>query len=323
MNESECSRYSILAEAAELYFLKGMQQAEIAVKMNISRSLVSRMISEAQEKGIVSITINHFFERSEQLEKELCRYYGLNRAGVLTLPNNLKQDDIKKQLGRFAADLIYENMFEGQVAGFTFGTTLKEVVEALTLKPPMQVTCIQLTGSLGAAESAFDSHELVHKISTAWNCESVFLHAPLLVNSEEIRRHLFNSRSNSLNLEMCSKLDIVVVGLSSFDRRGASALFTGGHLSLDDMRIMRRAKVIGDVGSFSLDEDGKLVEVESLTRMIGLKEKEWKKIKQRYGLAFGEQKLDIIRAALEGGWLTTFITDEHTAERILLKHIGL
>jgi DNA-binding transcriptional regulator LsrR (DeoR family) len=317
MDGSEYSRYSVLAEVAELYFLKGMQQAEIAVRMKISRSLVSRMISEAQEKGIVSITINHFFKRSEKLENDLCSRYGLEYAGVLILPKNLEVSDIKKQLGRFTADQIHRQLKPGAVAGFTFGTTLKEVVEALALKQAVKITCLQLTGSLGAAESAFDSQELVNKLSSAWNCDSVYLHAPLLVNSEEIKGHLFNSRSNILNLETCAKLDTAVIGLSSFDRRGASALVTGGHLSAEDMRIMQKAKIIGDAGSYSLDKDGNLVEVDSLTRMIGLREKEWKKVKNRYGVAFGEQKLDIIKAALKGGWLTGFFTDEQTAERIL------
>lgn len=317
MTETEYSRYTILAEAAELYYLKGLQQADIAEKMKISRSLVSRMISEAQEKGIVSITINHFFRRAHDVEQELCRKYGLAECGVLILPHNLQPADIKKQLGRFASDIIYENLMQGDVVGFTFGTNLKEVVESLSLKTPKQITPVQLTGSLGAAESAFDSHELVHKLSSAWGIEGVFLHAPYLVNSAEIRRHLFSSRSNSLNAEMSKKLDVAIVGLSSFSSRSSSALYRGGHLSDADMRLLRKHNVIGDVGSFSITADGDLVEVESLTRMVGLSGQDWQKLKRRYGIAFGETKLEILRAALKGGWLTSLITDVQTAERLL------
>ena len=316
MNESDYSRYSVLAEVAELYYLKGMQQAEIAVKMKVSRSLVSRMISEAQEKGIVSITINHYFRRNNELEKKLCTKYGIEAAGVLSIPQSLDQADIKIQLGRFAADLIYGALCSGTVVGFTFGTTLQRIVEALSLKPAKQISAIQLSGSLGAAEAAFDAHELVHKLSSVWNCEAVFLHAPFIVNSEEIRNHLYSSRSNSLNAEMCLKLDAAVVGLSSFDARGDSALYSGGHLSSEDVRLMRKNGIIGDVGTFSLDKSGKLIEVDTLTRMTGLNEQEWKKVNKRYGIAFGENKIEIIKAALAGAWLTHFITDEQTADML-------
>ncbi len=317
MNDSEYNRYSVLAEIAELYFLKGMQQAAIADKMKISRSLVSRMITEAQEKGIVSITINHFFKRSEKHEKELSRRFGLQNSRVLILPNSMKEGEIKKQLGRFAADQIYGKIKRGWNIGFTFGTTLKEIVDALSVKPPRQVTFLQLTGSLGAAEAAFDSHELVHLLSSAWNCEGVFLHAPLIVNSTEVRHHLYGSRSNIRNAELCRKLDIAVVGLSSYENAYSSALYSGGHIGAEDMLMMRKAGIIGDVGSYSINEDGRLVDIQTLTRMIGLDEDEWKNIKNRYGIAAGDHKLNIIRAALKGGWLTGLITDEQTADNLL------
>ncbi|HAK46516.1 MAG TPA: hypothetical protein DCO79_11440 [Spirochaeta sp.] len=316
MTESEYERYSTLAELAELYYLKGMQQAEIAQKMNISRSLVSRMISEAQQKGIVSISVNHFFRRSEELEKRIKKQWGVE-AAVLCLPPRLNADERKRQLGRFAADLIYDVLSAGSIAGFTFGTSLKETVESLLMKPPKNIIAVQLTGSLGASEAAFDSHELVHKLSLSWNCSSVFLHAPLIVNSEEIRRQLYKSRSNRLNAETCRKLDTVVVGMSSFDSRNSSALYTGGHVSAGDMSDMRKAGIIGDLGSFSLDKNGNLVEVDSLTRMMALSDTEWKNIDNRMGIAFGNNKIDIIRASLKGGWLTNFVTDESSAERIL------
>ena len=317
MNDSEYSRYNVLAEIAEMYYHKEMQQAEIAGRMKISRSLVSKMLAEAQEKGVVSISINHFFKRSEHHEKELCRRYGLKGAGVLILPNSMKNDEVKQQLGRFSANLIYDEMTRGQNIGFTFGTTLKETVCSLSLKQPRPVTFIQLTGSLGAAEAAFDSHELVHMLSAAWNSEGIFLHAPMIVNSLEIKNHLYSSRSNIRNAELCKKLDTAVVGLSSYEDAENAALYYGGHIGAEDLHLMRDSGIIGDVGSYSIDSEGRLIEIKTLTRMIGLDESGWKNVKNRYGIASGEKKINIIKAALSGGWLTDFITDEQTASNLL------
>ncbi|MDC7227785.1 MAG: sugar-binding domain-containing protein [Spirochaetales bacterium] len=314
--DTEWERWAVLAEAAELYYLKGMQQAEIASKMNISRSLVSKMITEAQHKGIVTISINHFFRRAEDLESGLRDRYGID-AAVLRLPRGFGHDEIKKQLGRFSADIIYSRLEPGSFVGFTFGTSLKEAVDALALKPPLSIAAVQLAGSLGASEAAFDSHELVHKLSSSWNCGSVYLHAPYIVSSEEIRRQLFKSMSNNQNAEACKSLNAAVVGMSSFDSRSSSALYAGGHISAIDMKDMRARGIIGDIGSFSLDDDGKLIEVDSLTRMVAFDEKSWKSVKNRFGIAFGDSKIRIIKASLKGGWLTTFITDEQTADKII------
>ena len=317
MTDSDYARYSVLAEIAEMYYLKGMQQAEIAGRMEISRSLVSKMLAEAQEKGVVSISINHFFKHSEPHERELCRRYGLKNAGVLILPKSMSNDEVKHHLGRFAANQLYRDITRGQNIGFTFGTTLKEVVCALSLEQPKPVTFVQLTGSLGAASAAFDSHELVHMLSAAWNCEGVYLHAPMIVNGNEIKEHLYRSRSNSQNAELCGRLDTVVVGLSSYEDAENAALYYGGHIGAEDLNAMRAAGIIGDVGSFSLGPDGRFIEIQSLTRMIGLDESGWKNVKNRYGIAAGEKKLNIIKASLGGGWLTNFITDEKTADNLL------
>ena len=320
MNDAGNRRYGLLADVAELYFLKGLNQAEIAEKMNISRSLVSRHISEAQAKGIVSITINRFFERNVRLENSLADRFGLPEACVLSLPSAMSPSEKKRYLGLFAADIIYRRLPGGGLLGLTFGTTLLQAVEALAMKPPVCVGCVQLTGSLGAADAAFDAHQLVQRLSVAWNCPGVYLHAPYIVGSEEVKRQLFGSRSNSAALEAGRKLSAAVVGLSPLGLDGKnSALFTGGHITAEDMRIMRENGVVGDIGAYSVDRDGKLVETANLIRMTGLDEDEFKTIKMRYGLAIGEYKVNIIRAALRGGWFTSLIIDDKTAEAVLAE----
>lgn len=307
----------MLADAAELYFIKGIQQAEIAARMKISRSLVSRLISEAQAKGIVNITINRFFQRSPELEEAICSRFGIGEACVLSLPRSMDISEKKRQLGCFAADIIYGSLRSGENLGLTFGTTLQQAVEALSMKLPVNINCVQLTGSLGAADAAFDGHQLVNKLSSAWSCPAVYLHAPLQVNTDDIRRQLFGSSSNRLNAESSRNLDVAVVGLSPLDSGGNSALFTGGHITADDMRLMREHRIVGDIGAYSVDAGGNLVEIDSLVKMIGIDGNEFRTIKTRYGLGLGDHKAGILRAALSGSWFTSVIIDEQTAAEIL------
>jgi DNA-binding transcriptional regulator LsrR (DeoR family) len=236
---------------------------------------------------------------------------------VLNLPRSFEAGKKKMHIGRFAADIIHGHLYNGENIGMTFGTSLQQAVEALSLKQPVNINCVQLTGSLGAADAAFDGHQLVNKLSSSWNCFATYLHAPLMVNSEEIRKQLFSSRSNKPNAECCRNLDAAVVGLSPLDAGGNSALFTGGHITAGDMKIMRDHNIVGDIGAYSIDSEGELVEIDSLVKMIGIDGNEFRKIERRFGLAVGDSKAGVIRAALKGGWFTTLIIDQQAAELVL------
>ena len=55
MNEKEIKKYSFLAEIACDYYERGLNQNEIAEKICLSRTRVSRLLKEAEEAGIVKI----------------------------------------------------------------------------------------------------------------------------------------------------------------------------------------------------------------------------------------------------------------------------
>ena len=73
----------LLAEVCSLYYEQEMTQAEIADKLFISRSRVSRLITTAREEGVVSFNIRHFGERCYEFEQMFKRKYHLDDIFVL------------------------------------------------------------------------------------------------------------------------------------------------------------------------------------------------------------------------------------------------
>ena len=65
------NRINKLADVAEMYFLEGLTQAEIAKKVDVTRSMVSRMLTEARDQGIVKIKIERKFVFDQRLQNEL------------------------------------------------------------------------------------------------------------------------------------------------------------------------------------------------------------------------------------------------------------
>lgn len=48
----------LLAEVAQLYYEQSLDQADIAARKGVSRSSVSRLLTEAHELGVIEFRIN-------------------------------------------------------------------------------------------------------------------------------------------------------------------------------------------------------------------------------------------------------------------------
>lgn len=86
----------LLAKIARMYYEEDMTQAAIARKLNMSRSLVSKLLTKARDKGIVKITICDESNRPyQEMENYLKKIFGLSTVIVIADTRLLwKQEDI-------------------------------------------------------------------------------------------------------------------------------------------------------------------------------------------------------------------------------------
>ena len=64
-------REELLADIAEMYYQEGKTQAEISTKVGMTRSAISRMLTEARQKGIVEIHVHRPLRYDTDLEQTL------------------------------------------------------------------------------------------------------------------------------------------------------------------------------------------------------------------------------------------------------------
>ena len=76
-------REDLLAFVGELYYLEGMNQTEVARVVGVTRSMVSRMLTEARSKGLVEINVHRPVSRDGEMENALKEKFNLNGACVL------------------------------------------------------------------------------------------------------------------------------------------------------------------------------------------------------------------------------------------------
>ncbi len=171
-------------------------------------------------------------------------------------------------------------------------------------------------GGLGASNPLYDGADLARELSKLLNARYYPLQCPVLVKNAQVRDMLISENGIRDTLERTSDLDIAFVGLSSNDP-DKSALVKAGFQTYDEAQETLEAGAVGHICGYSYGADGDMLELPVNHRIIGIEFEKLKTIPQRIGIACGAEKTAAIKAALEAKLITTLITDEEAALRIL------
>ncbi len=109
---------------------QNLTQSQIAQKVGYSRSMISRMISEARENNIVKIRIHYPLQRIRELESYLQDVLGLKDARVLQR-GALNHSEMLRRLGALAASLLEEHLHDHLIIGTSWGTAVYETINTV------------------------------------------------------------------------------------------------------------------------------------------------------------------------------------------------
>ena len=125
-------RDELLADVAEMYYMGDLTQAEISRQIDMTRSAVSRMLTEARNKGIVEINVRRPLRFDAGLEAELQERFGLQAAHVLAGQRDGDYDKLRRQLGLAAAAVLKELLRPRMSCGVAWGTTVSAAITLTT-----------------------------------------------------------------------------------------------------------------------------------------------------------------------------------------------
>ncbi len=311
-------RSELLADVAEQYFLEGKTQAQIAKFVGVTRSMVSRMITEARGAGIVNIQINRPLGLNKVLQRQLVKRFNLQDAYVIS-QRNIPPDRLKERLGQAGAFALRSYLKPGTVFGVTWGTTVSAVVEALDAEAFHEtetITVTQLIGALGAQNDQYDGHALVSSLQKKFGGQAVYLNAPYLVENSDIAASFIKTRNVAEGLNMARQTTVALMGVGSTDI-STSSFYLAGYASKDDILRMVEAGSVGDVCGFQVDEFGNRVYEDFQTRVIGIAMQDFLEIPVRIGVAGGPDKVLPLLGGLRAGYLNILVTDADTAQQVL------
>lgn len=303
----------LVVKVCKWYYEDQVTQEEIARRVGISRSTISRMLTHARRQGIVKITVesppSDLFDF--ELETSLESLFGLSEVLVC----NCDPQSSGTVLGAMAADLLLRNLSSGQSIGLSWGRSVAAVVDAIPRTEDFDdLTIVALSGGVGAVNQSYLGNTLVLKLAERLNAQAMTLDAPAILQQETYQR-LVAEPVVARVLARAQTIDIAIVGIGAVGV--FSTLTATEYLAPHMVETLEAMGAVGDLCSRFYSADGEPINSDLDRRTIGITFETLKQIPRVIGIAWGQEKVSAILGALRLGVLNVLVTDKMTA--LLIK----
>jgi deoxyribonucleoside regulator len=301
-----------LVDIATRFYLTGQSQVEIARGVGLDASTVSRYLKRARDEGIVRVEIKRPRTLHGDLALELAQGFHLKRAVVVAGPPG---PGAAQAVAWAAADYVNSQLLNGMRIGLSWGRMLSAAIHML---PPGTVSDLDVSllhGGVGSAGAGIQGVELARHIASLHPHSHVhYLHAPVLVDSPDIKDAMLRDGSIRAALESAVSSELAMVGIGTLDE--SAPLISFGHISPKDRRRLLASGAVGDMCTRFFTPEGEPVHVLD-DRLIAIEWDQLKRIPLVVAMAAGLEKRDSILGALRAGCINVLVTDESTARAVI------
>jgi DNA-binding transcriptional regulator LsrR (DeoR family) len=308
----------LLTKVARMYHERGMRQPQIAAHLHISQPRVSRLLKQAVAAGIVRTAVITPRGVHAELEEAVEQRYGLDEVVVADTDGLTDEVAVTQAIASAAAVYLETTLArEDRVGISSWSATLLSTVEAMHPAPSLAAQrVVQILGGVGVGSAQSLATRLTGGLARNTRAEAVYLVAPGLVATPQMRDALVGEPSIKAVLDSCEDLTVALVGVGSLE---PSTLLrqSGNAIAEEEESRLRALGAIGDVCMRFFDAQGNHIASDLDDRVLGISAETLRRVPRRVGVAGGERKWTAIRAALTGGWLSVLITDQATADELV------
>lgn len=307
------NRIELLVQVCKMYYIYNLGQSEIARRIGLSRSYVSKLLTEAREMGLVKIEIMDPVNTETFFERKLRDYFGLKKVIVVPkMPGN----NHSAPVGKAAADYLGTILKSGDTIGTAWGETIYSCVTAITPRHDLEgVTTLQLCGGISNTKRNIYVSEISQEMTSRIGSTGYILNFPAIVSSQETKAGLDKEQSMIDVMTCMEKANIILITVGAWGEN-SSPIARAGYLSDREVAELTEKGAVGDIFTHIIDKDGNIVDPELDARTVAVPLDKVKSVETRIFVAFGSGKVAGILAALAGGIPSVFITNEETAEII-------
>ncbi|MFK8082052.1 MAG: sugar-binding transcriptional regulator [Granulosicoccus sp.] len=318
MNENQ-----LMARAAWLYHVAGLNQEATSKRMKLTRARVNKLLSLARETGLVSIEINErhvgLLAQEEAIRSEFGLEFCLATPELGFPPNDgdASTSIALNMVGAAGAQYLREQINDNNSAiiGTGWGRTLASLSKNMSGVTAPAVKFFSLMGSL-TSNSSFNPFEVVHALAQATDAEGYFLPAPFVADSHEDRAVFLSQRAIAQTISLAERADFALISVGELTEN--SLLRRQNMISEDEVISLRSAGAVGDTNGIFFDQDGKPVDHELNLRTVAIGLPLLAKT-NTVVLSAGQQKLAATQAILRSGVVKGLIIDGDSARALSEK----
>ena len=304
---------AMVVEAAWLYYHDGLNQNEIADRMQISRASVVNYLSEARTRDWVRIYLDSEVFLGHRLSNALCDAFGLTAA--LVVPDD--PADAGAEVGRVtraAADWLPRLLQPGDRLGVSWGETVYKMAQQMTQSPMEDLSVVQLLGSTPASPG-FAAEACTTIIAQKLGALCVNFHVPLMLSSKTMRDMLCEEPVVASQMAALAGCNKTVLACGTCDAE--AHVVKAGLVGPDGIERYIRKGAVGVICGRLIDIDGSPVRAAVEERMIGVSLDQMKGKDMALLVAAGPDRAPPARAAIRGGYVTHLATSTSIARQLL------
>ena len=286
----------ILIKVASMYYLEHMKQNDIAKRLGVERTTISKYLKRAIDKGLVTITVAN--EKFEDLEVAMEKRFGLKECFIV--PKSYDLLAVKQAMGRAGLQLLRRIVSDNLVIGLAWGTSIRELTRHAenSKLPKINADFIPLDGGPENIDSEYHVNTLCYELAKAFGSRCHYIYAPAITRTAEIR----NAIVQDVNYEKISafweKLDIGIVGIGAPVK--SSNLIWMGEFGKQAIESLRTTGAVGEICSVFYDKNGREVQTDFSDRIIAVGLDKLRNLNYSIGMATSREKVMSILGACKG-----------------------
>jgi DNA-binding transcriptional regulator LsrR (DeoR family) len=302
----------LLVKIASLYYEQDLNQKDIASRLSLSQSFVSRAIKHCRSTGIVRFSIVHPTGTYVALENELQAKYGIDQMIVVHVDEDASDYSIKRAMGSAAASFLQSTLGGQELVGLSsWSSSISEMVEQMHPKSARAGEVIQILGGVGHYEN-LQANILTNELASTLQCSARLLPTKSISRASSKKNSQLEIEELADVVKRFPEVEIAIVGIGTNE---PSELVRKAGIFTDE-ETETELKSLGAVGDLCLhyyNESGDPILDEGSDPVTSMMLSQLRDCPTVVALAGGLHKVEAIAGALSGGYLNVLITDCMTA----------
>jgi len=304
-----------LIKIAKMYYEDGLTQQDIAQRLGIYRTTITRLLQKARDTGIVTFSIKGQYKEQVDLEDQLLKAFDLK--DVIIVPSNEHEthDTKQRNVMEVALKLLDEIVTDEDVLGISSGSTVSKIVDLNMNLRPRKVEVVPLVGGPGG-RGGVNRHinTITYNLAQSFQTHATLIDVPAIVPSVSLKEEFMKFAFLQDIVDLWEKLTIALFGIGpGIPNKNIIFSFL---VNEDEMNDIKNLNAAGEICCRLYDENGEPIQSDIDDRTITIPLQVLKKAKTKIAVVEQPSKADAIIAALRGGYISHLITNEETASAI-------